>query len=55
VDDAAHAGGPQAVAKGRRLNAAERAQVKAVEVAVKDAMRIFDIRMSDQEEPAQRR
>jgi ParB-like chromosome segregation protein Spo0J len=55
VHDAAHAGGAQPVAERRRLGAAQRAQVKAVEVSVEDAMRIFDIRMSDQEEPAQRR
>jgi hypothetical protein len=53
VHNAADAGGPQAVAERPRLSAAQRAQVKAVEVPVKDAMRIFDIRMSDQEEPAQ--
>jgi len=55
VDDAAHARGPQALAQRGRLSAAERAEVKPVEMAVQDVMRIFYIRVPDQEKPRQLR
>jgi hypothetical protein len=53
VDDAAQARRLQTVTDGRRLGATQRAQVKAVEMAVEDPVRVLDLGVTDQVKASQ--
>jgi len=55
VHDAIEPGRTELVADGRRLGSSQRAEVEAVEVAVKDPAGVLDVRVADEEELAQRR
>jgi len=50
VHDAGDSGAAQRLTKRGRLGAAERAEPKAVQVAVQDVMWVLDVRVADQEE-----
>jgi hypothetical protein len=55
VHDPPQPRGPKPFTDRHGLGAAQRAELKAVEVAVEEALRVFDVRVPDEIDPGQLR